>query len=803
MRKILIILLAIHLIPLCTCLSQTITVVDNEDNKPISDMAVMNESKTKFIYTNRSGKADISAFGENEIICFQHFTFERICLSHAEIKNMGFEIRFTKKVFAIEEYVISANRWEQNKAEVPNKITTILKPVVELQNPQTSADLLSISDEVFVQKSQLGGGSPMIRGFATNRILIVVDGVRMNNAIYREGNIQNVISMDPSTIESTEVIFGPGAAIYGSDAIGGVMDFHTKRALYTTGNKLYIKAEAFSRFSSANKEKTSHFDLNAGGKKIALLTSITYSDFGDLKMGSFNNPDYIRPEYALNTGIKDSIVTNPDPDVQVFSGYNQLNIMNKLRFRLSENIDMVYANHYSKLSDVPRYDRLIQYKSGTLRYGEWYYGPQIWMMNSLRTTIKKKNALFDEVAITAAQQNYEESRHDRTFGKSARNEQFDKVGILSLNLDFDRKLANPDQFVYYGFEYVFNDIKSVAQSLDIMTGELSPAASRYPDGKNRYNSVSAYAGYKNRISEKLTLNTGARYNYVTLNSSIIDNSFYNVPFTEISMANGALTGAAGLVTNPAGKIQINLNTSTGFRAPNLDDVGKIFDPVPGVVVVPNPGLKPEYAFNIDLGVSNDFADILHLEITGFYTWLNNAMVRKDFLFNGEDSIIYNGELCKVQAVTNATYARVYGTQINMLANITGWLSIRSVLNITKGTEKGGIPLRHSAPVFGSTHLVYTSSKLTADLYSAYNGSKKYEDMAPSEIEKPYMYAKDENGNPWSPGWVTLNLKLSYSIMKWGIINAGVENILDNRYRPYSSGIAAPGRNFIFSLRVSV
>jgi hemoglobin/transferrin/lactoferrin receptor protein len=803
MRKILIILLAIPLIPFCTCISQTITVVDNEDHKPISDMAVMNESRTKFIYTNRSGKANISAFGAKEIICFQHFTFERICLSHDEIKNMGYEIRFTRKVFAIEEFVISANRWEQNKAEVPNKITTVLKPAVELQNPQTSADLLAISDEVFVQKSQLGGGSPMIRGFATNRILIVVDGVRMNNAIYREGNIQNVISMDPSTIESTEVIFGPGAAIYGSDAIGGVMDFHTKRALYTTGNKLYIKAEAFSRFSTANNEKTNHFDLNAGSKKIALLTSITYSDFGDLKMGSFKNPDYVRPEYALNTGVKDSIVTNPDPDVQVFSGYNQLNIMNKLRFKVSENIDVVYANHYSKLSDVPRYDRLIQYKSGKLRYGEWYYGPQIWMMNSLRTTIKKKNALFDEVVITAAQQNYEESRHDRTFGKSLRNEQFDKVGILSLNLDFDKKLRNPDQLVYYGFEYVFNDIKSVAQSLDILTGELSPAASRYPDGKNRYNSASVYAGYKNRVSDKLTLNTGARYNYVTLNSSIVDNSFYNVPFTGISMANGALTGAAGLVATPAGKVQINLNTSTGFRAPNLDDVGKIFDPVPGVVVVPNPDLKPEYAFNIDLGVSNDFADILHLEITGFYTWLNNAMVRKDFLFNGEDSIMYNGELCKVQAVTNATYARVYGTQINMLANITGWLSIKSVLNITRGTEKGGIPLRHSAPVFGSTHLVYTSSKLTADLYSAYNGSKKYEDMAPSEIEKPYMYAQDENGNPWSPGWVTLNLKLSYNIMKWGIINAGVENILDNRYRPYSSGIAAPGRNFIFSLRVSV
>jgi hemoglobin/transferrin/lactoferrin receptor protein len=783
--------------------SQTITVIDNEDLKPIPDVAVLNDLKTKFIYTNRSGKADISLFGENEIICFQHFTFERVCLSRDEIKKSGYQIRLTRKIFAIDEFVISANRWEQNKNEVPNKITTVLKPAIELQNPQTTADLLGISDEVFIQKSQLGGGSPMIRGFATNRVLIVVDGVRMNNAIYREGNIQNVISIDPSALESTEIIFGPGATIYGSDAIGGVMDFHTKKALYTTGNKLYIKADAFSRLASANNEKTNHFDLNIGSKRLAFLTSITYSDFDNLKMGSRKNPEYLRPEYVLTTAGKDLVVTNPDPRIQIYSGYTQLNAMNKLRFKISENIDFVYANHFSKLSDVPRYDRLIQYKSGKLRYGDWYYGPQVWMMNSVQLTIKKENRFFDEASLIIAQQNYKESRHDRNFGKTLMNEQFDKVGIVSLNLDFDKKTDNKKQLFYYGFEFVNNDINSVARSRDILTGNTSTAGSRYPDGKNRYNSTSIYAGYKNNISEKITFNTGLRYNLVTLNSAIEDNSFFNVPFTRISMSNGAVTGAAGIVFRPVEKMQINFNTSTGFRAPNLDDVGKIFDPVAGIVVVPNPDLKPEYAYNIDLGISKDFTDFLHLDITGFHTWLNNAMIRHDFLFNGEDSIIYKGTLSKVQAITNATYARVYGIHINLQANITDYLSIRSALNITEGKEKGGIPLRHAAPVFGSTHIIYKSSTLTADFYSSYNASRKFEKMAPTEIEKPYLYAADKNGNPWSPGWFTVNLKVSYNIMRWAILNAGVENILDYRYRPYSSGIVAPGRNYIISLRVII
>ena len=787
-------------LPVISCYSQLITVIDIEDRKPVPDVAILNESNTKFVYTNRSGVADISSFSATETICFQHFTYERLCISHEAIKNKGSLIFLTRKVFAFEDFVISANRWEQNRNEVPNRITMVLKPEVQLQNPQTSADLIGLSAEVFIQKSQLGGGSPMIRGFATNRVLIVVDGVRMNNAIYREGNIQNIISLDPSSVESTEIIFGPGAAVYGSDAIGGVMDFHTKKALFSTGEKAYIKVDAFTRYSSAAREKTNHLDINIGGKKVAFLSAITYSDFDHLRMGSRNNPDYTRPEYVMNIAGTDTVVSNSDPDLQVSSGYNQINTLNKLRVRLSEAVDISLSNHFSKLSDVPRYDRLIQYKDGRLRYGDWYYGPQQWMMNSLRTEIKKETLLFDAVVITLAQQNYSESRHDREFGIYSINEQYDKVGILSINTDFDKKLKDENQLVYYGFEYVFNNISSEAVNRNLLSGAAVTAAPRYPDGINRYSGISFYGGYKNRISDMVTLSSGLRYNHVSLYSTIEDNSFYNLPFTEISLSNGALTGSGGMVLRFNESLQLNMNLSTGFRAPNLDDVGKIFDPAPGIVMVPNPGLEPEYAWNGDIGISKDIAGLLHFEVTAYYTILNSAMVRHDFLFNGEDSIIFKGELCKVEALTNASWAKVAGAHINILANLTQFLKLKSALTVTRGTEKGKIPLRHAAPLFGSTHLLFKAGKLNTDLYANYNGNKKFEDMPPSETDKPYMYASDNNGNPWSPGWVTYNLKVSYDLVKWVLINAGVENILDNRYRPYSSGIVAPGRNFILSLR---
>jgi len=783
--------------------AQLVTVVDNEDSRPVSDVTVMNESATRFIYTGRSGKADISSFKNEPSICFQHFTYERVCLSYAEIRNNGFQVRLNRKLFAFEEFVVSASRWEQNRIEVPNKISIVTRQETRLQNPQTTADLLGISDEIFIQKSQLGGGSPMIRGFATNRILIVVDGVRMNNAIYREGNIQNVISLDPALLESTEIIFGPGATAYGSDAIGGVMDFHTKNALLSTGEKIYIKADAYTRYSTANSEKTAHLDFNLGGKKTALFSGITWSDYGDLRMGSVKNDSYLRNEYVMRINGIDSVFRNSDPRIQKFSGYRQLNLLNKFRYRISGNLDLVLSSHYSGLSDVPRYDRLIQYRSGKPRYAEWYYGPQIWNMNNMKLVYTGKNKLFDEAKLIASYQNYRESRHERSLGGTSLNEQFEKVNIFSLNIDLDKKIKNDDQLLYYGTELVRNNITSEAHTKDILTGSLSPYGSRYPNGSNRYTTLSFYGGYKNNLSEAISIITGIRYNYAGFSSTIADNSFHNFPFTAISIRNSAFTGSAGLVVRLKKNLQLNLNGATGFRAPNLDDAGKIFDSAPGVVVVPNPDLKPEYAYNIDLGISKSFSDILHLEITGFHTWLRNAMIRHDFLFNGQAMITYNSQLSKVEALTNAGSARAWGVHFSFRTRITSHVLVKSSLNITEGKEEGGMPLRHAAPMFGAVHLLFEYPKLEADFYANYNGARRFSKMPPSEIEKPYLYAADKNGNPWSPGWVTLNLKLSYTIAGRYIINGGIENILDHRYRPYSSGIAAPGRNFILSARIII
>ncbi len=795
--------LLLLLLPFMTLRAQTVTVLSREDGKPVADVAVYNEERTQFCYTSPAGKASLSGFKPGQPVYFQHFSYERVAYTPEELREAGWVVRLETKTFEVEEFIVSAHRWEQKSEEVPNYISTINLPSVRIQNPQTAADLVSLGGDVFVQKSQLGGGSPMLRGFATNRVLINIDGVRMNNAIYREGNIQNVISLDPSMIEHTEVIFGPGATMYGSDALGGVMDFHTKRALFSTGDSVYVKAEAMARYSTATREQTYHADVNVGGRRMAFLSSVTWSDYGDLVMGSRSHPEYLRNEYQLRTGSKDTVVMNENPRRQVASGYSQLNTMNKLRFKAGKDFDIDIAHHYSRLSDVPRYDRLIQVKNSTLRYGDWYYGPQIWMMTSAAARYSRPTAAFDEARLTVARQDYRESRHDRKINDVSLNEQTENVAIWSANLDFDKKPEKRNGLIYYGTEYVRNNIRSDADIKNVNTGETVAAGSRYPNGKNIYNSFSLYGGYKLNLGSKFTVSTGARYNFVSLNSTIADNSFYDFPFTSIHSANSAVTGAAGAVYRPDGQTELSLNLSTGFRAPNLDDLGKVFESAPGVIVVPNPDLRPEYLYNAELGARREVGRMLLAEAYLFYSYLDNAMVRREFLFNGSPTIEYQGEESDVYAMVNAGYAIVYGTQIRAELRPSSFIRVKSALTLTGGHDNDGEPLRHVPPLFGATHVIFERSLLKADLYAVYNGSITYDRLAPSEIDKAYMYASDADGNPWSPGWFTLNFKTFFTIGTRVDLTAGVENILDLRYRPYSSGIAAPGRNFIFSARVRI
>ena len=702
----------------------------------------------------------------------------------------------------LDTVVISFNQWEQKRNEVPNRILKVDLRDNILRNPQTAADMLGQSAGVFIQKSQQAGGSPMIRGFAANRVLIVADGVRMNNAIFRSGNLQNIISIDPQVVENAEVILGPGTILYGSDAIGGVMDFHTFTPRLSANDSLRIRGHAMMRHATANRERTLHADLNLGGKKWSWLGSFSHSDFDDLRMGRNGGQDrYLRPRFVSVINGRDSVMVNDDPHVQRFTGYRQVNTLQKVRFRPTGHLDLQYAYTLARTGDAPRYDRLLQTRQGSLRFAEWNYAPMVWQMHRLQWLHNRKTRLYDRSRIILAFQDYAEGRYDRSLNSAVRNRTHERLSGWHLHWDNLKNMYRGT--LHYGMEWVRDRVYSGATAEDIRSGTVRTQQSRYPDGSLAMN-TGLYVSYKQPMPKQFFLNTGLRLNHGFLRADF-DQTFLRLPFTEARISAGTMTGNLGLSMKTGHSGSMHLNLSTGFRMPNIDDLGKTFESTPGRLTVPNAGLRPEYVYHGEAGFVQQITDALRIEGGCFFTWLDDAIVRRPFRFNGRDSLDFQGSRLAVEALRNAASARVWGGELSASARLLKGLTLRVDAVWIKGWETDDVkdmrvPLRHAPPLQGSATLKYAVRDIRLELAWNANGALHADEMPPTETAKPEIYALDAMGRPFAPGWQTLAIRSAFTIARGMTLTAGMDNITDQRYRSYSSGVVAPGRNFIVSLR---
>ena len=781
-------------------LAQELRVLDYESQQAISGVQIFDKKSKASTSTTEMGTASITVFQGKNPLTFSRLGYKSKTLSWDELEAVNYLIYLESSSLTLATTVISASRWNQNEADVSGKVRQLDSEWLDLRNPVTTADWLGSSGEVFVQKSQLGGGSPMIRGFSANRLLYSIDGVRMNTAIFRSGNLQQVISIDPFSLQNTEILFGPGAVMYGSDAIGGVMVFETLRPDHENQQ---LKGNVVSRFSSAYSEETFHADFSYGKGKWAFVTSASYFDFGDLKMGkNKGQTSYLRNSYVERINGIDQEITNPNPRKQIGTGYKQVNLMQKISFKASENSTIDYAFHYSSTGDIPRYDRLIEKRDGKLRFARWDYGPQRWMMQQFNWKTTKSTKIYDQAKITAASQLFEESRIDRRMGNATQFERIEKVQASSLNADFIKTLFQ-SHFLNYGFEAVINQVDSKGKAVNISNQQVSAASARYPN--STWTSWAVYTNYAAPISPKWKMQSALRYNINGIDTDFTNNlNFYPLPVLQFKDNYHSLTGNFGFVYQADPSFSISPQLATGFRAPNVDDMGKIFDSQPGSLLVPNPQLRPEYAYNAELNLNKVLYGILKLDVTGYYTWLDKAMVRRPTTFNGQSELLYDGELSQLFSLQNAAFAEVKGIQAGFELALSRQLLLSSNYNWQKGIEelddKSSSPSRHAAPAFGASKLRLHGKKGTLELSAQYSAAMPFEKMPQEEIGKPAIYATDAQGKPYSPSWMIINLAARIPITSTIQINAGIENLGDLQYRGYSSGIVSPGRNFQLSLK---
>jgi len=352
--------IVIFILSTITITAQKVLVID-EDGEPLTGVEVYTSDYSFTSVTDLEGIVDLGEDNSIDALTFRYLGFQELSLDLLTIDSQEYVVIMTPVDLLIDEVVVFGRR-EVAQAEIPYQIATIKAKDIASTHAQTSADALAQHGGVFIQKSQMGGGSPLIRGFEANRVLLVVDGVRLNNAIYRSGHLQNAITVDQAILEKMDVIFGPNSLLYGSDALGGVVHFSTRSPKLSQSDKITTEVGYYARYASANKEKSIHADMSFGGKMWGSLTSVTVADYNDLRTGANRDdrfPDFgKRLTFQSRINQEDIAAVNEDPNIQFGTGYNQLDVAQKFLFVPNANHRLTANLHYSTSTDVPRYDNL-------------------------------------------------------------------------------------------------------------------------------------------------------------------------------------------------------------------------------------------------------------------------------------------------------------------------------------------------------------------------------------------------------------------------------------------------------------
>ena len=667
------------------------------------------------------------------------------------------------------EVVFEDEKKEDARLFTPQQIESIDVPGLKTLTPVNTADLLQKSGAVMVQMSQSGGGSPIIRGFEANRVLLVIDGIRLNNAIFRSGHLQNIISTSPEMLRKMDVIFGPASVKYGSDALGGVIHLHTKSP--EVGQKTLMTFN--QKFSSANRGVGSHFDISWSKGKWSFLQGGSVNHYGNIRMGENRFHEY------ENWG-RESHITNGTE--QLHTAYSQADFIQKIRFDASNNLSFLFNTQYSTTTNISRFDKLNDSKDDGAKYAHWYYGPQKRFLTALSTHYNKKTRLFDEVNNNIAFQQIHESRHSQKLG-GALFHRYEQVAVLSSVTDFNKSFGHNS--LNYGVDLQHNKVRSSAN-------EGTPT--RYADGGSQMSMMSAYAQYKHPFAKRSYLSAGLRYSKALLSALFNDTASYNLPFSSVRLNNDALTGSFGAFLGFGKGWEGSTAISSGFRSPNVDDVTKVFSKS-GTVTVPNDQLKPEYSYNAEITISKKWNQNGFISATYFYTLLKNAIIKNDFILNEQSFLSYDGELLPIVASQNTQEAFLFGYYLKASIPLNKhWSSTHSV-SYTFGKDKeNNTPMDHIPPVYGKSDLKWAKGNHFAQAYVLYNGWKYLEEYSRGGSDNPEEATADG-----TPSWWTLNLAYSKQINQLLRAQISIENLLDVHYKTYSSGISAPGRSFILSL----
>jgi len=718
----------------------------------------------------------------------------------------------TADIESFEEILLSSQRFQQKRKETPRQIEVVsAKRLSELQ-PATLGDALINTGQVFVQKSQMGGGSPVLRGFEASRVLMVIDGVRMNNATYRAGHLQDIITIDPFILDRMEVNFGAGSTLYGSDALGGVLYFKTKDA---TLGEFSVKPSTTVRYQSASNSVIGNVGLKVQSAKVGLLLSATRSQFGDLRSGSKNYSDWdtfgLLPKYVTQMNGRDTMLVNDDPQLQKGTGYSQTDLFAKIFTKTGKVEHMV--NLQKSMSDIiPRYDRMSQFNNGKPVYGRWDYAPQ---NREYISYTAKAGSEDHHTRLTLAQQRIEVGRVTRNFDEVMERIQRDAVRMRTVNLDRHDQLS-ASFTLNSGVEMVWNAVKSVGINKNISTLAETATKARYSDSgaTTQMHSVFAQGIYK-MAKTGTVIQGGVRVSKYSLEALFSKANPWKLPYQSISFATTTPSYDMGLTQQLKKGLLLKASVNQAYRNPNVDDMTKVFDSKPGAkLLVPSADLKAERSTTVDLGVLWRKDRSFAIEAGVFSSAVKNLLLDQPGTLNGEDSLMYDGRLTPVYQLKNVALGEISGMYLNAKVRLVKELWFSGSLTQTQGIYRlndaaAEQPLDHIPPVYGQASLRWNGKGWFAETQCLFNGMKKAEDYSSSGEDNQELQPiglADINGDGkadgFNPAWQCWNIRGGYQHRSGLTATLAIENVLDLHYRYFASGMSAAGRSVNVSLAYS-
>ena len=686
--------------------------------------------------------------------------------------------------------IITASAHEQPLIEVPYSMSLIDQTRIDEMAAQSFPEALKEVPGVFIQQTAHGQGSPFIRGFTGFRNLALIDGIRLNNSVFRDGPNQYWSTIDAQSLSGIEVVKGQGSVLYGSDAIGGVVNALTMGPRY--------RAPVSPAPVSGKSGKGTATVTPVSGPYVSGGSSVRYATAENSWTGRVEGSVSEADRYGLHLGVTGSTFGDLRAAGQgtlLQTGYDEFGIDAKLEVFLSDDAKLTLAHNQFHQDDVWRTHRTIYavpFAGSTVGNEREHYFDQDRYLTYLRLE-GDSDGPVDHYRITLSHHRQSE---DLFRTRANGNRSVDSFTVDAWGLDLVLESKTPIGHLTYGASYYLDSVDS--STVSTTAAGVSKRAIQGPVGDDSlYHLASAFVQDEIALGGRFDLTLGARYTYAAADVGTFANP-------ETGRASSLtenwqdVSGTARLLfrADEAGKLKFFTGASQSFRAPNLSDLSRLDTARSNEIETAAPGLDPEQYLTSEVGVRWD-GERGSFSLALFHTDIQDMIVRTP------TGRVIDGlnEVTKLNAGDGYIQGIEVGGRWELVRGLTLFGSVAvqdgELEGFPNSSRKSEVePVSRMLPLTGLVGLRWDSPERRFWLEGNVQLVDRQDRLSASDI-------RDTQRIPpgGTPGYTVATVRGGWRVNEFLTLTAAVENVTDEAYRIHGSGVNEPGTNFIFGAQM--